>query len=183
MRGLILSLFPGADLFLIPEFMRVFHEARPAWAITENVVIDPSAGVEGLPNWPSIILRDWDCGGHTSRRRRFWFYGMEPCPVPVRRPGNPAHSVTASGWRNRDGGWKNLRGSLTAESACADQGYPELAQRLTDALPEGLDAFSAAIRLRYAVHLAGNGVPRSMAAWLAQWVTRGECQGQQVIGF
>lgn len=59
---------------LIPEFARIVGEAAPAWWVMENV---PDAPLPGLANLKdSALLRDSDCGGQTSRLRRFTFGGM-----------------------------------------------------------------------------------------------------------
>lgn len=39
-----------------------------------------------------------------------------------------------------------------------------------DALPEGRDAFSGAVRRRFGVHLLGLGVPKATGLYLARWV-------------
>jgi len=59
---------------LIPEFARVVSDAAPAWWLMENVPDAPTPELDDLKD--SVLLRDSDCGGLTSRVRRFTFGGM-----------------------------------------------------------------------------------------------------------
>lgn len=140
------------------EFLRVFHEAAPSWAVMENVRGLLNSGV--MPDdWAAINLRDWDCGGMTHRRRIFWVYPATLILVPPKLPGAPEYSVLASSWKEHGSINKQnprMQGKLTIERAAELQGYPELASILK---PMGK---------QYAVSLLGNGVPRQMGLYIAR---------------
>jgi DNA (cytosine-5)-methyltransferase 1 len=154
---------------LIPEYLRIVAEAEPQWAVMENVV--PALKAPTAPDWNSVILRDWDCGGHTSRRRAFWFYGMRPHVEPATRTGKPEYSVLATSWKNRDGD-NGFLSSVTGEDAARLQGFAMRAEVIRSALPRFLSETSAR---QLIVHLMGNGVPRAMGLYVARHVLRTLC--------
>jgi len=147
---------------LVPEFLRIWREGAFAWSVMENV-----AGVMGHPSvprdWHPAILRDWDCGGETSRRRFFWTWPMMVMDPPA-RAGKPSLSVLAStGKRGAsqyviDKGF--LAGDLPLEEYERLQGVPGLTAELVK---------RGASRL-FAVHLLGNGVPLAMGRYVARAV-------------
>lgn len=151
---------------MIPEFIRLVEEAAPDWAVMENVV----PAWRAAPDWPRVTVRDWDCGGFTFRSRSFWFYGLMPAPRPVKRPGQPAYSVLASNWKNRE---KNsvigrIHTQLDQYQAAELQGFPELPEKIRAGLP--LPALTARSVNNYIVHLLGNGVPLAMGRYIARHV-------------
>lgn len=142
---------------LINDFIRIVEEAKPEWAVMENVrgyMRHPSIPSDWLP----VKLRDWDCGGMTFRTRIFWIYPPTLVLVPGKRPGKPEYSVLASSWKGHDSANKKMRmhSKLTIQRAAELQGYPELVKALE---PLGK---------RYAVHLLGNGVPKAMGRYIAE---------------
>jgi len=159
---------------LIPEFVRIVEEAKPKWAVMENV-----PGVKAFaPDWPAVFLRDWDTGGLTNRPRGFWFYGVPAAPRPIRREGDPAWSVMASNWKTRTGkngkgGTKGMHQTLTPAEAARLQGFPGLADYIMSSLP---DAMSEAARKILTIHLLGNGVPLTLGLYIARHI-RAETEG------
>ena len=160
---------------LIPEFVRVVEESKPRWAVMENV---PAAG-RAWTAWPSVVLSDWNCGGFTFRRRRFWFYGL-PLPVPAaQRPGNAEYSVLATSWNHQKPMSARHAKPLAARRAAELQGFPELGERLIAGLPgnrsvrgdwKGITGYSRNV---FAVHVLGNGVPAALGRCVALHV--GSC--------
>lgn len=139
-----------------PDFLRVFRETQPRWAVMENVrgVVDKRL----MPtDWACLRLRDWDCGGLTHRIRYFWVWPATLILVPPKRPGNPEYSVLASSWKNHNG-TRVFRGhsNISLERAAELQGFPELIEPLR---PLGR---------KYAVALLGNGVPKAMGLYMAR---------------
>lgn len=63
---------------LIPEFERVLDEARPQWFVMENV---PDAPAPRQATGTALV-RDADCGGATSRVRRFCWAGFPGLGLP-----------------------------------------------------------------------------------------------------
>jgi DNA (cytosine-5)-methyltransferase 1 len=57
---------------LIPEFARCVAEAKPQWFAMENVKAAPTPDVDGYDVWSDLIC-DYDVGGLTMRKRRWWF--------------------------------------------------------------------------------------------------------------
>lgn len=162
-------------LNLIPEFVRVVEEARPRWAVMENV----REAHLFAPKWATVNLCDWDCGGNTHRSRGFWFYGIPAPTSPAPRPGRAAYSVLASSWNSRvtTNGKFSGHSHMTPAQAAALQGYPGLGERISEAQPGwksetggGWKGVSQKSRDIIAVHVLGNGVPRAMGMFIAQHV-------------
>lgn len=154
----------SSKLDLIPEFIRVVNEAQPSFVVMENVrgAMDHTL----IPDdWNVAVLRDWDCGGLTSRTRAFWTWPM-PMLAPPRRPGQPSHSVMASTYKR--GRSDNpfvvaksyLPGDLPIEEYARLQGADEIGRRLIE--HKASKAF--------AVHCLGNGVPLAMGRYVARAV-------------
>lgn len=157
---------------LIPEFLRLIEEAKPQWAVMENVkgVVDEKAG----PAWPYTLVRDFDCGGLTNRIRAFWFYGIAPVLEPTPRRGEVEHTVMASSWKKRSTDNFPAHEYLKAEDAERFQGFPGLGQSIMNAQPSfgAKSGLSASSRNILAVHMLGNGVPRAMGEYIARHVKR-----------
>lgn len=152
---------------LIPEFVRVFHEAKPKWVVMENV--RGALGHEAIPaDWQPVQLRDFDCGGETARVRFFWTWPTWTLS-PAVRPGQAQHSVMATTWKRgssdsqyvKDKGF--LPGDLAVEEYARLQGAPEIGARLIE---HGCGK-------RYAVHVLGNGVPVPMGRYMARAIADG----------
>ena len=157
------SAFGGANhkVDLIPEFMRVVSEASPSWVVMENVI-----GALHHPvifdDWHSTILRDWDCGGHTNRRRVFWTWPFFML-APTKRPGIPSRSVIASTAKQggADSKYGQKRGFLEGNLPLAEYARLQGAESITARL-EQLNASK-----RFIVHVLGNGVPLAMGRHVA----------------
>lgn len=149
----------------IPEYLRIIEESQPKWAVMENVPGAISAG----PQWPYSLIRDFDCGGLTNRKRVFWFYGLPNVALPAFRSGASEHTVLASSWKKRS--TDNFPGHeyLKANDAAYFQGYPDLGWKITNAQPShgGKSGLSVTSRNIIAVHMLGNGVPAAMANYVA----------------
>lgn len=160
---------------LIPEFLRIVDEAKPKWAIMENVL----GALSEFSEWPHVKLCDWDCGGLTKRKRIFWFYGINPPTTPLKRDNfsEAAYSVLATSWKDRRGKSKKWQEKTkaypqrNAEEAALLQGFPEIAQTVINALPYGMTPRQKNI---YTVHLLGNGVPNAMGTYLAKHVAKSQ---------
>lgn len=155
---------------LIPEFERILDEAAPDWFVMENVPdAPPPAQATG-----SALVCDADCGGLTSRLRRFSWDGFNlslppvtgakaaflaitcdarEVPVAIGGSGKPKRR------RNQTGGTAPHEGSpLSSREMLRRQGFPE--DMLDDCpLTEG--------GKRKAV---GNGVPFAMGIAIARAV-------------
>lgn len=159
-------------LNLIPEFVRVVAECRPQWAVMENV----REAIECAPPWDYVFLRDFNCGGHTHRRRGFWFHGLEAPPAPPHRSGTAEYTVLASNWNKRGTKMIDRHLHLTAARAAELQGFPALDERIKAGQPgwqrlDGRwDGISESGREVLAVHMLGNGVPRALGEFVARYV-------------
>lgn len=183
------SAISGTDAVdLVPEYFRLIEEAQPRWALMENVpsVIRHPA----IPSsWYTSVLRDWDCGGLTSRRRLF--ASTFPIPAPPRRRGVPSHSVLASTagkgkrkepWQPGDAGpapsvmattWKRGR---SASRYVADKSFlPGDLPVMEYARLQGAEVIGRALDERrsskaFTVTLLGNGVPLALGRYVASYV-------------
>lgn len=153
---------------LIPEFERVVSEAAPRWWMMEMVPDGPvPSGAKD-----SFVLRDADCGGLTSRERRFSFGGMwldlshinprDPKYLAVTRDAREVPvALGGSGKpkkrKNQTGGTAPHEGSpLPLAEMLRRQGFP------ADML-DGCPLTTAGAR-----GVVGNGVPLAMGRQLAR---------------
>ena len=155
---------PRVDL--IPEFVRVCREADPQWVVMENV-----SGAKNSPaiprDWHPAIVRDFEAGGLTMRKRFFWTWPFSLFDTaPSGRQGSL--SVLASSGKRVKGKAGYLCG-ITVKRAAELQGFPELAERL-----------SSVFSKEGAIHVLGNGVPRAMGNFIASQVVR--CLGHDEQG-
>lgn len=165
---------------LIPEFVRVVEAVRPEdpaqpfFTVMENVALARESKAIPRSWWP-VKVRDWDVGGETSRIRFFWTHPFMVLD-PVRRPGEPEHSVMASTWKRGRSGSKYLddkgflAGDLPVTEYARLQGAPEVGA--------ALEVFGAG--RRFAVHVLGNGVPLPMGRYVAGEAVRWWHQQQAV---
>jgi DNA (cytosine-5)-methyltransferase 1 len=150
----------GTDAIdMIPEFVRIVSDARPAWSVMENVT---GAGCSyAIPDyWKRVTLNDWDCGGLTMRERSFWSWPFAIDTPPVRENREQAEwSLMASSWKVRtgikNGGSLGMHRTMTIEKAQELQGFT---------LPAGSVAKHSK---RLAIHMLGNGVPLAMGTHVA----------------
>lgn len=149
---------------LIPEFLRVIRAVEPSWVVMENV--QQAIGHPDIPReWFHTKLRDWDCGGFTSRTRAFWTWPFMMF-APQRAAGDPEYSVMASTYKRgkstsqyvKDKGF--LPGDLPIEEYARLQGADEIGRSLIE---------HKASRA-FAVHVLGNGVPLPMGRAVAKAV-------------
>lgn len=150
---------PAVDL--IGEFMRIVRESGCAWAVMENVINARRSA--SAPSWHAAILRDWDCGGETMRRRAFWSWPF--CILdPVPRPGKPEHTVMVSTGRRGGSRYVSdkyfLPGNLPLREYERLQGAPGIVAALE----------KAGASRRFAIHLLGNAVPLAMGGYIARHV-------------
>jgi DNA (cytosine-5)-methyltransferase 1 len=158
---------PGSQATdLIGEFVRIVDEAQPDFVVMENV---PRAiESEFIPDdWHSVILSDWDCGGLTGRKRRFWTFPFTVVP-PVKRPitddSRPALSVMSTTYKRgkSDNPFVKakhyLPGDLPIERYGELQGF--------EAVARGLDKYG--FSRRTIIQLLGNGVPHALGSYVAQ---------------
>lgn len=149
---------------LIPDFVRIVQEARPQWVVMENVI--RAMKHPAVPSdWFPCVLRDWDCGGETSRTRAFWTWPFALLQ-PTRRPGEPEHSVMATTWKRGSSQSKYVgdKGFLPGDLPLTEYGRLQGAGELAGIL-EAHHCSRA-----FAVHLLGNGVPAAMGRWIARSV-------------
>lgn len=148
---------------MIPEFVRVVDEVRPRWLVMENVPQAIEASIP--PDWSCTRLRDYDCGGHTSRVRCFWSWPFM-LMVPPNSGGQPQHSVMASTYKRGRSDSKYvldksfLPGDLPIEEYARLQG----AERIGEVLRK----FQAG--RAFSVRVLGNGVPLAMGRVIAKAV-------------
>lgn len=112
-RLLVLSLFPGLDLNLIPEFERVIGEAAPQWFLMENVPDAPTPKVKGYDVY-SYILNNRQCVDEDgnpatqNRVRRFsWGWrgeGRPPLLIDVVTFESPEFEYAACGGSSEKNG-------------------------------------------------------------------------------
>lgn len=152
----------------IGRFWEIVRRARPGFAVMENVAEKRVLNHPAIPgDARPVILKDWNCGGLTCRRRVFFVWPGEladAIPVPASRPGEPELSLLASSWKT--GGARRRRGmraKVSAREAGRIQGYPEIAERLIKAGDK-----SRLFPERLIVHMLGNGVPKAMADHVAR---------------
>lgn len=144
---------------LIPEFERIVDEAAPRWFVMENVEAAP------LPRQAigSAMVRDFDCGGLTDRRRRFSWAGLVIDLPQVTAAPAPFPAVTGPG-RVKLGG----SGKVKATMGLIAPDFAESCRR--QGLPEDFDlpAFLAGAKQK----AIGNGVPLPMGRAIAKAVKR-----------
>lgn len=147
---------------LIPEFDRIIREARPRWFVMENVPDAPApAQATG-----SALVRDADCGGLTSRLRRFHWAGVTLTLPDVTDTVAEFLAVTCDA---RDGG-KTSRQNQTGGTA-PHEGSPVPAREMLRR--QGFDGTMldgtplTETGKRQAI---GNGVPLSMGLAIARAV-------------
>jgi DNA (cytosine-5)-methyltransferase 1 len=155
---------------LIPEFERILDEAMPRWFVMENV---PDAPQPRQATGSSLVC-DADCGGLTSRLRRFSWSGFELDLPPVTGSRAAFLAVTcdardvpvASGSgklkrRNQTGGTAPHEGrSLSTAEMLRRQGFD----------PAMLD--ECPITESGKRKMVGNGVPFAMGLAIARAVRR-----------
>lgn len=156
---------------LIPEFIRVVEAVRPAWVVMENVV--QAIGHPAIPrDWFHFKLRDFDCGGETSRVRAFWTWPFMALVSP-RAAGEASHSVMASTFKRGGGQYAKDKGFLPGNLPIAEyarlQGVPQIGERLVE--------FKSS--RAFAIHVLGNGVPLSMGRAVARSVR--QCLQQEAV--
>lgn len=154
----------------IPIFWDVVRELRPRFAVMENVV--DVIGHKSIPgDAEPIVLRDWDCGGLTSRERVFFVWprdlGDAFLLLPDRRDGKPAYTVLASS--NKSRGFVHGHKALTPRDAGRLQGWPEIVRTIEREADRGRKG-NRMIGARLIVHMLGNGVPRAMGELIASRV-------------
>jgi DNA (cytosine-5)-methyltransferase 1 len=143
---------------LIPEFVRIWQAGQFQWVVMENV--PGAAGHASIPReWHAVLLRDWDCGGETHRKRMFWTWPFRVEPPPT-RPGEPALSVMATTYKrgSSKSGFCQAKGYLPGDLPL--ERYAEL---------QGFDIShlqAAGWSRRQIIHGLGNGVPRALGDWI-----------------
>jgi DNA (cytosine-5)-methyltransferase 1 len=160
---------------LIPEFCRVVSEAKPRWWLMENVAKADNPSVDGY-QWLAQTIRDDRFGGHTKRRRRFWFGtpGEVPSALVLRPTGKPSlfpseravtrncripDTTAAKRAARKDGGMLPGQGRyMPLADVCELQGLPR-------DFCGGLAYTTASLRI-----MLGNGVPMAMGRALAKAV-------------
>lgn len=155
----------SGKLDLIPEFIRVVRESDPEWVVMENV---PGAiGHPSIPeDWFCVVLRDWDCGGLTNRRRAIWSWPY-PIPQPSHRTGSPSQSVLASTARKGSGQYVKDKGFLPGNLPIMEYA------RLQGSEDVGRELVDHRAGREFSVTVLGNGVPRAMARYVARYIRSG----------
>jgi DNA (cytosine-5)-methyltransferase 1 len=156
---------------LIPEFERVVREAAPVWWVMENV---PDAPMPA-DACASVLLRDSDCGGLTSRVRRISFGGCEPDLSGITsRPMLPLYPAVVRDARTTPvavgGSGKVKRTRQTGGAAPHEGPVMPLGEMLRRQgfEPDMLD--DCPLTLTGARAAVGNGVPLSMGRAIARAV-------------
>lgn len=151
---------------LIPEYTRCVNAAIPKWCVMENV-----SGVHGLPSipkhWNMCRLRDWDCGGETSRTRLFYTWPFA-VPLVLRRDGDPERSVMASTWKRGNSKYVEDKGFLRGDLPISEYGRLQGCQGFA----EQLMAHKSKPSRSFVVHVLGNGVPLAMGRAIANAVVK-----------
>lgn len=133
---------------LIPEFERVVGEATPAFFMMENVPDAPLPDVPGYKVW-STLLKDWDVGGVTVRKRRFSFGTNDGRPLDIEycalyATTQPEHAAMAGGGgrpvpvtmiQDGNGGLKEKRTALKNMGYSTSKAFTEAVRK--QGLPEG----------------------------------------------
>jgi DNA (cytosine-5)-methyltransferase 1 len=152
----------GAVCTLCKQTERNHLSERPFFVAMENV---PAAHKSRyIPKaWHNVVLRDWDCGGQTSRKRRIWTYPFT-LQVPPKREGKPSHSVMATTYKRG----KSTNPFVTAKSYLPGdlklEDYGKL-QGCQD-LVRGLSKYN--FSRSTIIQLIGNGVPLAMGEHVAR---------------
>lgn len=154
---------------LIPEFVRVVEEARgdreDFFVAMENVprVLSLTEATGGPPDhWHREVIKDWDCGGLTHRKRAFWTWPFS-IPKPPPRPGTPSLSVMATTYKRGAAlhpinvAKSRLGGDLPLEEYARLQGAEDVLAGMLE-LPINRNA---------AIYVLGEGVPRAMGSYVA----------------
>jgi DNA (cytosine-5)-methyltransferase 1 len=141
----------GYGLEMLSEFTRCVEAARPAWWLLENVPGVPDVSPSGY-RVQRFDLRANECGLPQQRLRHFQFGSRHSMVLVLDRADRQAVTqpacVASEGEQATRRGWSEF---------CAAQGLP----------PDfNLDSFTQAGRYR----AVGNGVPVSMAAFIARAV-------------
>jgi len=155
---------PGTDL--IPEFVRVVNEARPAFVVMENV--EGARHSRDIPDeWFPAVLRDYDCGGETYRKRYFWTWPFALLQPSRRRDGVPSYSVLATTGRRGRG-----LSVATQDRVSLLPGNLPLAEYERLQGVEGITGELMRCRSSkaFAIHVLGNGVPMAMGSFVARSV-------------
>lgn len=148
----------------IPDFVRLWFETGKPWVVMENV---PEAEkCLAIPQeWNKVILRDWDCGGKTIRRRAFWTWPFAVPTLPPRDGEDDAFGlVVASGHRASAYGTMGmatgtfLPGTSDIDEVGLVQGFPELGEYY----------MKLGLSKKFAWRLLGNGVPLAMGKHVAK---------------
>lgn len=154
---------------LVPEFERIIMDAAPFWWVMEMVPRGPiPAGATG-----NALIRDVDCGGVTSRLRRFSWCGFDLVLPAVTKKEAPYRAIVKdareipvaigeSGKKKKGLGGKlpHMGKPLPLEEMLYRQGFP----------PDMLD--NAPFTAKGKKDVVGNGVPYSMGIAVAKAVRR-----------
>lgn len=147
---------------LIPEFVRCVELARPRFVVMENV--NGAHHHPAIPrDWHAAMVRDWDCGGLTTRRRSFWTWPMMIWDPPE-RAGEPSLSVLASTAKRGGGQYAADKNFLAGNLPLSEYERLQGAEGMTAGL------MAAGSNKYFAVHCLGNGVPVPMGRYIARSV-------------